>query len=544
MYDNSPGILSFHFVSAILLTLGISRVIVACYRKMVTRNMQLALGRPNRAEAAGGAVGEAIPPDPRPGVSAKSHPASAEARLRWRLATIQASGSIAAAAVMAAFFLYNLGSPLIPTRTFAVLYAFAWPLIPILSLTLGLTVRRALLASAAYAGLGLAIVGSLSAMMRWGFGWTDAQPLLSAVSFLSFLAVQAAVPLATILITSGRRTRSIVPLVLAGMLVFTSGNLVVGEALIRVFDVALLRGWLLSLGATGGRIAWYLLAAVPIGGVCWAGMTWVGRGYQRKAFSDLQLLVDAWWLIVIFEFSFTSLSDWGWAGLLGLSAFIAYRLTIQVALILLPLEGVPSDGPRLLLLRVFGFQRRTERLFDTVAQRWRWIGSVRMIAGADLATRLIGPGDLVSFMGGRLRQLFLGHGDASIRQLDALDERRDPDGHFRINKIYCHGDTWQPALRHLLTTTDVVLMDLRGLSGQNQGCVFELRQLAELDLIERTVFVVDNTTDAEVLAASLRAASQAEAAPSRPVNLVQTTSTSGAGLAEVQRRLRSLVDGG
>src|SRR5262249_49439256 len=42
---------------------------------------------------------------------------------------------------------------------------------------------------------------------------------------------------------------------------------------------------------------------------------------------------------------------------------------------------------------------RSEALFDSVAQRWRLVGSVRLIAGSDLVGRTVDPGDLMSFLG-------------------------------------------------------------------------------------------------------------------------------------------------
>jgi hypothetical protein len=38
----------------------------------------------------------------------------------------------------------------------------------------------------------------------------------------------------------------------------------------------------------------------------------------------------------------------------------------------------------LLLLRVFGFERRTQRLLEELGLRWRHLGPIRLIAGTDL----------------------------------------------------------------------------------------------------------------------------------------------------------------
>jgi hypothetical protein len=46
----------------------------------------------------------------------------------------------------------------------------------------------------------------------------------------------------------------------------------------------------------------------------------------------------------------------------------------------------------------------------------------------------------------------------------------------------------------------VVLMDLRGFSPSNRGCVFEIKELLDVMLLRHIVFVVDRTTDEPFLA--------------------------------------------
>jgi len=51
--------------------------------------------------------------------------------------------------------------------------------------------------------------------------------------------------------------------------------------------------------------------------------------------------------------------------------------------------------------------------------------------------------------------------------------------------------------------SDAVLMDLRGFTRQNAGCVFELHELARLVPLERVVFVTDRRNDETLLAEAL-----------------------------------------
>src|SRR4029453_2815277 len=253
---------------------------------------------------------------------------------------------------------------------------------------------------------------------------------------------------------------------------------------------------------------WFMLASLPVAYACWLALRALARGYEAKAFSDTQLVVDSWWLIAAFSTSVTLATTRQWGGLLGLLAFVAHRAVVTAGLALWPIDG-RSGARRLLLLRVFGFRRRTERLFHAVGGRWRLSGSVQMIGGPDVAGRTLDPGDIVGFVGGRLRNQFVSDRAHLEQRLADLDEARDPDGRFRVNEFLCHDDTWQGTLESLLLRSEVVLMDLRGFSQANSGCLYELGKLAEHRRLERTLFVVDGTTDVELLRATLAQAAAA-----------------------------------
>src|ERR1051325_7805556 len=503
MGDQLPGELWLHFVTTILLTLVVSQVILAWYRRSVAEAMGTA-GAPSTATASW--VQDRAPhrniADPAQQANSEITFA-AETALLWRVGVIYGLGAFAAALVMTALFLIALGGAFVAIRAIVILYVFCWPIVPTICLLLVVPRGRTLLACAAYVAAGLLVLVILPAAIQYTLGWAGSISLHNAVSFLQFLAMQAWLPLLIILVTSGRRIRSITPLVLAGLLLFSFGNFAAGYALIAAMDFGAVSNVVLSWGAQVGSTAWYLLAALPTGYVCWRGLRWLSRQYERKAFSDAQLLIDAWWLIIAFNFSLFLIHDFGWLGIVGLSGFAAFRAVDAAGLRLWPFDDARPSNRRHMLLRVFGFQRRTEKLFDIVAQRWRWVGSVRMIAGTDLATRIIAPADLISFVGGRLRQLFVSRDDASLQRLDKLDDLRDPDGRYRVNKLYCHQDSWQPALQHLLAKAEFVLMDLRGFSENNQGCLFELQQIAQQELLGRSIFVVDDTTDSKLVKAVL-----------------------------------------
>ncbi len=83
------------------------------------------------------------------------------------------------------------------------------------------------------------------------------------------------------------------------------------------------------------------------------------------------------------------------------------------------------------------------------------------------------------------------------------DTQPDRDLRFRVNDFFCYDDTWKMVLSRLVRESDAVLMDLRGFSRQNAGCVFELQELARMVPLERVVFVVDRRTDEKLLAETL-----------------------------------------
>jgi hypothetical protein len=125
------------------------------------------------------------------------------------------------------------------------------------------------------------------------------------------------------------------------------------------------------------------------------------------------------------------------------------------------------------------------------------VGNVRLIAGADLALSSVAPQQFLAFVSGKLSQLFIR--DLSRACGLALDNRRDADGRFRINDLFCHANTWQTILSKLIRDTDVVLMDLRNFTRKNAGCIFELKELINSMQFHRLVFVIDDTTDRNFL---------------------------------------------
>jgi hypothetical protein len=153
----------------------------------------------------------------------------------------------------------------------------------------------------------------------------------------------------------------------------------------------------------------------------------------------------------------------------------------------------------LLFLRVFSLGRRSERMFDAVAKRWRYLDTVKLIVGPDLVTTTVAPHQFLEYVVGRLPRLFVSNREALEQRMKALDSKPDADGRFRVNSFFCHADTWTSVLSRLVRDSHVVLMDLRAFAPDNAGCILELKELINVVPLRQCVLVVDGTTDQSFL---------------------------------------------
>lgn len=393
-----------------------------------------------------------------------------------------------------------------PTVWFASWWIFAWPIVPTLAAVLVLARREAIRLGIGYLLVGVAGTAALTLAGQALRGSFNDAPITNAFLLINTLARTAWVSFALVLLTARRRIRPVMPLAMAAMLVFGFALTLFRMAFTEALNVQAIQEVLLGAAAiTSTQVMYYglfMILVLPVGWVPWRLLQSVASRFQKKRFSDVQLIVDCWWLIVTADATVTNLANtYGVAGIVaGVGAFAVYRVTVGLGLSRLS-DSTPSIAgtKRLLLLRVFGFQARTETLFDRVAQQWRFHGPVQLIAGVDLAMRTVDPGDILAFVSGRLGERYVKTSDDVGRRMGQLDMQRDPDGRFRVNELYCRDDTWRPTLQALLDASDIVLMDLRSFSSANAGCVYELDQLVSRLAPEQIVFVYDHTTDLRLL---------------------------------------------
>ncbi len=285
---------------------------------------------------------------------------------------------------------------------------------------------------------------------------------LAATLFGTFVLV----PLLLLLVFCLRFWRGVAPLVFVVALASSLLAVATVEYLVKGLGLATAWPWRVAGFAIGAWLGYQALRALQ-------------AAYDAGRFSDLELFIDAWWLAYLLVQTTVLLIMGRHPGyllaLLGFALLVGVRRAVWRAW---PPERAAPAPRSLLLLRVFGDERRMQSLFDRLEQHWRHVGPMLMIAGWDLALRNIGPADFVAFLGGRLRRQFVRNAADLASRLATLPMLPDADGRYRVSHFWCHADTWRPTMRALAARSQAVLMDLRGFTHEREGCRYELLHLA------------------------------------------------------------------
>ena len=401
-------------------------------------------------------------------------------RTRLRVALVYAiAGCVHAVIATILLFLFN-DLEFLPIRTLFVWLILAWPTVPTVVTVAGGNRLLKVIVPLSLALISLLLITSI-----------DVGELLSLWTY--FLGIPTLITLAV----GNRRLRAVGPILLLIVSWVLLGVLSLGLG-IQVLPVGLLST--LPLVVILG-IALMVLLGFWV--VAWLGFRWFAQRYARKKSSDQLSWLATWWLLfTLWECQILSVTG-GLLGFLGLLAFVGYEIVLWIGL--RPLRAAASRQPphRLLLLRVFGFRKRSERLLGDLELRWRYLGNIHLIAGTDLATANLEPHEFFEYMNGRLSRQFVKNEEHLSQRIESMDQLPDPDGRFRVNEFFCHDDTWRMTLQRLVSQSEVILMDLRGFSSRNQGVLFELAHLIDVVPVSDIVLVSDRTTDQEFLAAKL-----------------------------------------
>ncbi|MGE5261677.1 MAG: hypothetical protein ACM3MH_12470 [Actinomycetota bacterium] len=479
------------------LALLVSLFLLWLYLRAVKRTMaRRATTAPSGIPSASVAPVNAAPPSPLEiATTDAAWPPSANHELRWRTmmgpwraAGVYTAAGLGCAATLAAAFVGTIGSGFTPFKFLLFTLYFAWPVV----LTIGIVAINSWRAWLLVASLYLLTLAPIVAIeLHFSERFTTWQAV--ELWFLFNL------PGNLIALTSlTRRIRAVGPMVL-GILVLAIGGGIASYVLIgsgNLFRRLMLFGLSLGLEGLAPFYALGVIAAILLGLLGWACLRGLGVLYSKRWINDQTLAIDSIWLAFVLATALTIVEDgWGWFAL-ALAGIAVYKITalLGFALVRRRFPGTALD-PKLLLLRVFALGKRSEQLFDAFGKPWRYVGSIRFIAGPDLATSTIEPHEFLDFLTGKLARRFISSSDALARRLAETEPRRDFDGRYRVSEFLCHDDTWKMALGALARDSDAVLMDLRGFSPGNSGCIFEINELLNVMPLDRVVFVIDETTD-------------------------------------------------
>ena len=465
-----------------------------------------------------------------------------------RAAWVYAIAGIAFAVFGAMFWLQVSDTEFHWSRLVGRALPWAWPVVFTLALLRGPDRRRVGLLVLAYFAVLLAFcthvaLGETPPIEAYGMTVPPfVQPLI--------LFASEAAPSLFLLLFLNRSVRAMGPVLLTLMIILAIGSqvLMIGAGtytgLIMMARASSLLGKAFALNDPTLLVlvavhVLGMLLFLPIG---WLAIRWLRRLYEAKAFSEQTLVFDFIWLLQSLMLCNSTVYEVGWRGWLGLAAFGLYKLIAWMGLRPLAAAADKRTPARLLLLRTFGFRRRSERFFDLLGARWRYAGPIQLISAPDLATRSIDPDEFMDFLSGRLRHRFIIEPRDIDRRFAELDNRPDPDGRYRVNEFFCGNDAWRPVVTRLMADSDLVAMDLRGFSHGNQGCLFELQSLIDIVPVARAVLLTDESTDGPFLRNTLAACWQRMDArsPNRGATGALTLlSTGGRDVAAVWRCWRS-----
>jgi len=504
------GELLFIVYTALLLTIPISWGLLKRYKRAVIRTMakqssQLEITQPIETTPAAppesGLKISVLDPSNLPERPSLSTCQKILLRAPTKAALVYLLAGFGYAAIMTWGVLTSGQMAATPTRLSITMMLYGWPVVLATQFIAGTTRRRWLKPVLIYSGVYLLL--SLLALA-----------LIPDAKLLDLLFLWVLINIPTTLIwwiVLNRRLRAVSPLVLTFLVLAVTGSLVLLELFFyNDFALALSVNLLIPLGlGVRGMIVVNILIGITVFCVIgWMVLRWVRWQYKRQMISEQIITLDALWLI----FSITKGIELVFEGLIWalvpLVAFLIYKVLTVIGFRWLTRQHKLSDSPCLLLLRVFSLGWRSEQLFDAVSTHWRYLGKIHLIAGPDLATTTIEPHEFLDYVSGNLGNNFI---DSAKKLETALTNSKvhpDHDGRYRVEEFFCYGDTWQMVLTRLQNACDVILMDLRGFTPQNAGCIFEINTLIDHLPLGQVIFTVDDTTNRDFLQTTIKSAWQ------------------------------------
>ncbi len=494
------GELPFVVLIAAALALPVSFFLLWVYRRAVLRSMRVRSGSAaaepveaiaTPASSLGFSFLDASGPLPVvPQMAALLRQAE---RAPWQAAMIYACAGACYAALMSLGWIIATRDNFGIVKFLFLFWSYLWPLVLTVNLVAGSTRHRRTYAVAAY----FAVLGALGVVALL------LSSKLTTGQLVLYTLVTNGPPTILLLTFLARRIRAVGPLVLTFCVIAATGSALGLDVVSR--DQRLMRlvvraGSRLRLSGITDFYLLIIVGFVIFGLLGWIALQLVRRRYERKQISDQSLTIDSIWLLFAVIQSIGVVFEGWWWIFSGPVAFVVYKLAARIGFrVASRSRAADSRPPKLLLLRVFSLGKRSERLFDALGKHWLRVGSVRLIAGPDLATSTVEPHEFLDFLSGKLARRFIDGPQTLDLRLAEMDTHPDWDGRFRVTDFFCHDDTWRMAVGRLIGESDAILMDLRGFSRGNSGCRFEIAELLNVAPLARLVFVVDGTTDVPLL---------------------------------------------
>lgn len=448
----------------------------------------------------------------------------------WRVAVIYVIAGCCFAVIMAGASL--AGEDFTPFRILVLFWIDAWPVVLTINL-IAIASRRHKFITVLLYFLGFAVIEALLII-------TGAAPVGPALTLWVLFNLPSTVLL---LVFLNRRVRAVGPLVLIFLITALAGpqvviSIVSNDQLLRLL-AALAQP--LGLGHISILAAIVLFGFAVAGPIGWLTLSWIRSRYERKKISDESITLDAIWLLFGLAQALV-LSARGIVWLLsGIIAFAVYKLVTMFGLMLIKQSGARANV-KLLLLRRFSLGKKSRHLFDALAKHWRHAGSIQLIAGVDLAQDILEPHEFLDFLTRKLARRFIDTPEVLKTRLSQMDYEPDQDGRFRVNEFFCRDDTWKDVLSLLVTESKVILMDLRGFTNQDKGCLHEIGELINLVPLANVQFIVDEKTEPallEYMQASWN--SMSATSPNRQqVAQLRLFRFTGSGVGGLRELLRSL----
>jgi hypothetical protein len=382
-------------------------------------------------------------------------------------------------------FYFWTGTEVLPLRSVFLVIMFTWPAVPGVWVATDGDRRITAIATVVY------FIAAIAVSVAGGGGAFNA-----LVAWLLFNGV----PTLVVAAFFTRTFRAIGVLVLGVMLLAITGSQALLGSLESDSTARLATDLAFSAGIRDALAVFVAVAAigfvVAVAAGWWA-LRRLGGWYTRHGFSDHMLLLGSMCFVFCLSYVASAASGALGALLIGLGIFgvlavgtlATYHAFVR-----------RSERPlRLLLLRVFDEGGERAGLLNSIGARWRHLGPVRLIGAPDLAAATIEPDEFLAFTSGRLRRLFIDTRASLAQRTAELDSLADPDGRYRVEDFFCFDNTWKATVESLLAGSDLVLMDLRGFSAERLGVTHELELLGHQRAFDRTLLIIDQHTDTDLL---------------------------------------------